>query len=63
MDNVSKLVTKVSAHIMVHEYHPRILFVLQLRDETYERYKNKPPLDTYRTCVISISALRASSTS
>jgi hypothetical protein len=22
--------------------------ILQMRDETYERYKNKPPLDTYR---------------
>jgi hypothetical protein len=26
--------------------------ILQMRDETYERYKNKPPLDTYRTGVI-----------
>jgi hypothetical protein len=23
--------------------------VLQMRDETYERYKNKPPLDTFRS--------------
>jgi hypothetical protein len=23
--------------------------ILQMRDETYERYKNKPPLDTFRT--------------
>jgi len=27
----------------------RCFVVLQMRDETYERYKNKPPLDTYRT--------------
>src|ERR1035438_9017334 len=23
--------------------------ILQMRDETYERYKDKPPLDTYRS--------------
>jgi hypothetical protein len=23
--------------------------ILQMRDETYERYKNKPPLDTFRS--------------
>ncbi len=27
----------------------RAFVVLQLRDETYERFKNVPPLDTYRT--------------
>jgi len=26
--------------------------ILQMRDETYERFKDKPPLDTYRTGVI-----------
>ena len=26
--------------------------VLQMRDETYERYRNKPPLDTFRTGVV-----------
>ncbi len=30
----------------------RAFVVLQMRDETYERYKDKPPLDTYRTGVI-----------
>jgi hypothetical protein len=27
----------------------RCFVILQMRDETYERYKNKPPLDTFRT--------------
>jgi len=27
----------------------RSFVILQMRDETYERYKNQPPLDTYRT--------------
>lgn len=27
----------------------RAFVVLQMRDETYERYKNQPPLDTFRT--------------
>jgi hypothetical protein len=27
----------------------RCFVILQLRDETYERFKDKPPLDTYRT--------------
>ena len=26
--------------------------ILQMRDETYERYKDKPPLDTFRTGVV-----------
>jgi hypothetical protein len=26
--------------------------ILQMRDETYERFKDKPPLDTYRTGVV-----------
>lgn len=30
----------------------RAFVVLQMRDETYERYKDKPPLDTYRTGVV-----------
>jgi hypothetical protein len=30
----------------------RAFVVLQMRDETYERYKDQPPLDTYRTGVI-----------
>jgi len=29
----------------------RSFCILQLRDETYERYKNEKPLDTYRTAV------------
>jgi len=27
----------------------RSFVILQMRDETYERYKNRPPLDTFRT--------------
>jgi hypothetical protein len=27
----------------------RAFVILQMRDETYERYKNKPPLDTFRS--------------
>lgn len=30
----------------------RSFVILQLRDETYERYKEVPPLDTYRTGII-----------
>ena len=30
----------------------RAFVVLQMRDETYERFKDKPPLDTYRTGVV-----------
>jgi hypothetical protein len=30
----------------------RAFVVIQMRDETYERYKDRPPLDTYRTGVI-----------
>jgi hypothetical protein len=30
----------------------RAFTILQMRDETYERFKDKPPLDTYRTGVI-----------
>ena len=26
--------------------------ILQMRDETYERFKDKPPLDTFRTGVV-----------
>jgi hypothetical protein len=26
--------------------------ILQMRDETYERYKNQPPLDTFRTGIV-----------
>ena len=26
--------------------------ILQMRDETYERFKDKPPLDTYRSGVV-----------
>jgi hypothetical protein len=29
----------------------RCFVILQMRDETYERYKDKPPLDTFRTGV------------
>ena len=27
----------------------RAFVILQMRDETYERYKNKPPLDTFKS--------------
>lgn len=30
----------------------RSFVVLQMRDETYERYRNQPPLDTFRTGVV-----------
>ena len=30
----------------------RAFVIIQMRDETYERYKNQPPLDTYRTGVV-----------
>jgi hypothetical protein len=30
----------------------RAFIILQMRDETYERYKDKPPLDTFRTGVV-----------
>jgi hypothetical protein len=30
----------------------RCFVILQMRDETYERYKNQPPLDTFRTGII-----------
>ena len=30
----------------------RAFIILQMRDETYERFKDKPPLDTYRTGII-----------
>jgi hypothetical protein len=30
----------------------RAFVILQMRDETYERYKDKPPLDTFRTGIV-----------
>jgi hypothetical protein len=30
----------------------RAFVIIQMRDETYERYKHLPPLDTYRTGVV-----------
>ncbi|HEY7334448.1 MAG TPA: hypothetical protein VH639_06165 [Bryobacteraceae bacterium] len=30
----------------------RAFVIIQMRDETYERYKNAPPLDTYRSGVV-----------
>src|SRR6266849_2620163 len=30
----------------------RAFVILQMRDETFERYKNRPPLDTFRTGII-----------
>jgi hypothetical protein len=30
----------------------RAFVILQMRDETYERYKNQPPLDTFRTGIV-----------
>src|SRR4051812_26182817 len=53
MDNVDRLdlANQLDAFQLAlwFMHQTRCFVVLQMRDETYERYKNKPPLDTYRT--------------
>ena len=53
MDNVDRLDLKnqLAAFQLTLWFLARTscFVVLQMRDETYERYKNKPPLDTFRT--------------
>ncbi len=53
MDNVDKLdlVNQLNAFQLSLWFmnRTRSFVILQMRDETYERYKDKPPLDTYRT--------------
>lgn len=53
MDNVDRLDLKnqLSAFQLALWFmqRTRCFVVLQMRDETYERYKNRPPLDTFRT--------------
>jgi hypothetical protein len=53
MDNVDRLDLKnqLSAFQLALWFMQRThcFIILQMRDETYERYKNKPPLDTFRT--------------
>lgn len=53
MDNVDKLdldnqldAFQLSLWFM---HRSKSFIILQMRDETYERYKNKPPLDTFRS--------------
>jgi hypothetical protein len=52
MDNVDRLDLKnqLSAFQLALWFmqRTRCFVILQMRDETYERYKNKPPLDTFR---------------
>jgi Type I restriction enzyme R protein N terminus (HSDR_N) len=53
MDNVDRL----DLNNQLHAFQLALWFmrqtncfaILQMRDETYERYKNRPPLDTFRT--------------
>src|ERR1043166_295278 len=53
MDNVDRLdlANQLNAFQLALWFmqRTRCFVVLQMRDETYERYKDKPPLDTYRT--------------
>jgi hypothetical protein len=53
MDNVDRLDLKnqLAAFQLTLWFleRTRSFVILQMRDETYERYKNKPPLDTFRT--------------
>lgn len=55
MDNVDRLDLKNQLdafQLALWFMHKTKAFViLQMRDETYERYKNQPPLDTFRTGV------------
>ena len=53
MDNVDRLDLKnqlAAFQLALWFMHKtRCFVILQMRDETYERYKNLPPLDTFRT--------------
>jgi hypothetical protein len=53
MDNVDKLdlANQLAAFQLSLWFmsQTRSFVILQMRDETYERYKNRPPLDTFRT--------------
>lgn len=53
MDNVDKLQleNQLDAFQLTLWFmsRSRAFVILQMRDETYERYKNQPPLDTYRS--------------
>jgi hypothetical protein len=55
MDNVDKLDLNnqlIAFQLALWFMHrTRCFVILQMRDETYERYKDKPPLDTYRTSI------------
>jgi hypothetical protein len=53
MDNVDRLATKnqLDAFQLTLSFmaETRAFVILQMRDETYERFKDKPPLDTFRS--------------
>jgi len=53
MDNVDRLDLKNQLDAfqlaLWFMHRTRCFVILQMRDETYERYKNQPPLDTFRT--------------
>ena len=53
MDNVDRLELKNQLDAfqlaLWFMHKTRSFVILQMRDETYERYKNQPPLDTFRT--------------
>jgi hypothetical protein len=53
MDNVDRLELKNQLDAfqlaLWFMHKTRSFVILQIRDETYERYKNQPPLDTFRT--------------
>jgi len=56
MDNVDRLDLKnqlAAFQLTLWFMHrTRAFVILQMRDETYERYKNLPPLDTFRTGIV-----------
>jgi hypothetical protein len=53
MDNVDRLDLKEQLHAfqlaLSFMAETKSFVILQMRDETYERFKNKPPLDTFRS--------------
>lgn len=53
MDNVDRLSLKdqLDAFQLALWFmeHTKCFVIIQMRDETYERFKNRPPLDTFRT--------------
>jgi hypothetical protein len=55
MDNVDRLDLKNQLDAfqlaLWFMHRTRSFVILQMRDETYERYKNQPPLDTFRTAI------------